>query len=159
MLKKTITFHDLEGNEVTDDFYFNLTKAELLELELSEEGGFAENIQEIAKSNDGKKIIETFKEIIRRSYGVKSEDGRRFIKSPELFEEFSQTDAFSELFMQLATDASAGASFVNGVVPAQLAQQVADDMANLSDEEKRAKAVEGMEGHKPKKKSEKKSDS
>lgn len=131
MLKKTISYIDFNGNEVTEDFYFNLTKAELAEMELKETiikgeeqtGGMVEKLNAIAKSGEGRLIIEVFKDIIAKSYGVKSEDGKRFIKSPELFEEFSQTEAYSELFMSFVTNADAAAQFINGIMPADIAKK------------------------------------
>lgn len=117
MIKKTIKFVDYDGNEREEDFYFNLTKAELTEMELSTEGGMEQMIRKIISTKDNKKIVEMFKEIILKSYGEKSLDGRRFIKSKELTDAFVQTEAYSELFMELATDADAAAAFVNGVVP------------------------------------------
>ncbi len=122
MLKKTITFEDYDGNTVSVDFYFNLSKAELVVLETSEKKGFAHALQEVVKSEDNKLIIENFKKLILLAYGQKSLDGRRFIKSEELRTEFSQTEAYSELFVELATDAGAAAAFVSGVVPAKMAQ-------------------------------------
>lgn len=117
MIKKTIKYVDYDGNEREEDFYFNLTKAELTEMELSTEGGMEQMIRKIISTKDNKKIVEMFKEIILKSYGEKSLDGRRFIKSKELTDAFVQTEAYSELFMELATDADAAAAFVNGVIP------------------------------------------
>jgi acetylornithine/succinyldiaminopimelate/putrescine aminotransferase len=124
VLKKTITYETYNGETVTEDFYFNLTKAELIELEVSEDQGFAESLQEIVKSNSGRQIIDAFKKIVLISYGQKSEDGKRFIKSEEMKTEFSQTQAYSEVFMELATDAGAAAAFVNAVIPQGLASAV-----------------------------------
>lgn len=118
MLKKTITFTDYNGNSRTEDFYFNLTKAEITEMEMGTTGGMAEMIKRIVAAQDAPAIIEVFKKLILKAYGVKSPDGRRFIKSKELSEEFSQTEAYSELFMELAQDAEKAAEFVNGIVPA-----------------------------------------
>ena len=105
MIKKTITYTNYNDEEVTEDFYFNLTRAECLEMEMIAQGGLAEQLEGIVKSKDKKKIIETFKEVVLKAYGVKSQDGRRFIKTPELAAEFAQTEAYSDLFMELATDA------------------------------------------------------
>lgn len=124
MLKKTITYTDYDGNERTEDFYFNLTKAECTELELSAEGGLTKMLQKIVAERDGKRIVEAFKDLILRAYGQKSLDGRRFVKSPELREEFSQTEAYSQLFMELSTDADAAAAFANGIIP-QIPQSAA----------------------------------
>ena len=120
MLKKTVTYEDYNGVTRTEDFYFNLSKAEVTEMELSVNGGFSTMVEEIVKSNDGARIMELFKEIVLKSYGEKSEDGKRFIKSKELSEAFSQTEAYSEIFMELATNDKAAADFVNGIMPANL---------------------------------------
>ena len=125
MIKKTITFTDYNGVERTEDFYFNLTKAEVMEMEMSVKGGLAEMIQRIIAAQDQPAIIKIFRDLITRAYGVKSPDGRKFMKSDELTEDFVQTEAFSELYMELATNADAAAAFVNGIVPADMAKQAA----------------------------------
>lgn len=117
MLKKTITYTDYEGMERTEDFYFNLTKAECVEMQWSAEGGMSKRLQKIVDTKDTKQIVEIFKDIILRSYGEKSDDGRRFIKSKELSEAFSQTEAYSELYMELSSDDKAAAAFINGITP------------------------------------------
>lgn len=122
MLKKTMTYTDYNGVERTEDFYFNLTKAEIMEMELSTSGGLAEYIQAIVNAKDAPAIIKVFKELVLKAYGQKSPDGRRFIKKAELTEEFEQTEAYSELFMTLATDADEASKFVNGIMPADLDQ-------------------------------------
>ena len=118
MLKKTITYTDYNGVERTEDFYFNLTKAEIMEMEMSTTGGLAEMIQRIVAAQDAPAIIKIFKDLVLRAYGEKSPDGKRFIKTEESAKAFSQTEAYSKLFMELATDADAAAAFVNGIVPA-----------------------------------------
>lgn len=123
MLKKTMTYTDYDGNQRTEDFYFNLSKAEVAEMQMSAAGGLDKMINRIISEQDGKRIIELFKDLVLRSYGKKSDDGKRFIKSKELAEEFSQTEAYSDLFMELATDSEAAAAFVNGIVP---------DMSNVA---------------------------
>ena len=123
MLKKTIKYKDFNGNEREEDFYFNLMQSEIAELELSTVGGFTESIQKIIQTQDGPEIIKQFKKIILKSYGEKSADGKRFIKSDELSEAFSQTNAYSELFMELATDDEAASVFINGIVPDELKQE------------------------------------
>lgn len=117
MLKKTITFTDYNGVERTEDFYFNLSKAEVMEMELSTTGGLAEMINKIVSAQDTPSIVKVFKDIILKAYGEKSPDGRRFIKSEELSEAFSQTEAYSELYMELSTNAEAAAKFVNEILP------------------------------------------
>lgn len=118
MLKKTITYTDYNGNSRTEDFYFNLTEAEVTEMELSVNGGLTEMIKRIVAAQDNKQIIETFKDIIMRAYGEKSPDGKRFIKTQEVKDNFAQTEAYSKLFMELATDDKAAADFINGIIPA-----------------------------------------
>lgn len=122
MLKKTITYEDYDGNKRTEDFYFNLSKAEILEMEMGVSGGMTQMLDRIIAEQDSEKIIKTFKEIILKAYGEKSPDGKRFIKSEELSTAFSQTEAFSQLFMELATDADAAAKFVNGIIPVATTQ-------------------------------------
>ena len=117
MLKKTITYTDYDGNERKEDFYFNLTKAEVAEMEMSTDGGLTKNIERIVAAKDNKQIIEVFKNVIIASYGEKSPDGRRFIKSKELSDAFTQTEAYSELFMELATQTEAATAFMNGIIP------------------------------------------
>lgn len=124
MLKKTITYTDYNGVERTEDHYFNLTKAEIMEMEMSTSGGMAEMIQRIVSAQDAPAIIKIFKELILQAYGQKSPDGKRFIKNADLREEFAQTEAYSQLFMELATDADAAAKFINGIIPADVAQKV-----------------------------------
>lgn len=123
MIKKTIAYEDYNGNERKEDFYFNLSKAEVMEMEMSTTGGLAEMIQRVVAAQDQVSIIKIFKDLILKAYGVKSPDGKRFIKSKELSDEFSQTEAYSQLFMELATNADAAAEFVNGTVPANMAKQ------------------------------------
>lgn len=120
MLKKTITYTDYNDNERIEDFYFNLSKAELTEMELSTTGGLAEMIQKIINTQDTPKIVKVFKDLVLAAYGEKSADGKRFVKTEEVRESFAQTEAYSELFMELATDADAAAAFVNGIVPKDL---------------------------------------
>ena len=125
MIKEKITYTDYNGIERTEDFYFNLSKAEVMEMEMSTTGGMAEMIQRIVDAQAAPAIIKVFKDLILRAYGEKSPDGKRFIKSEELSAAFSQTEAYSNLFMKLATDADAAARFVNGIVPADMATQAA----------------------------------
>lgn len=117
MLKKPITYFDFDGNQRTENFYFNLTKAECMEMELGTAGGMQQMIEKIISEQDNKKIVEVFKEIILRSYGEKSPDGKHFYKSKEISAAFAATEAYSELFMELATNADAASKFINAVVP------------------------------------------
>lgn len=117
MLKKTITYIDYDENERTEDFYFNLNKAELSEMEMSTSGGMTKMIEKLVAEQNTVEIIKIFKQIILKSYGEKSPDGRRFIKSEELSNEFTQTEAYSKLFMELSNDPKAAADFINAVIP------------------------------------------
>ena len=117
MLKKTIKYTDYDGNEREEDFYFNLNKAEVTEMELSKQVGLSEYIKRIVAAQDAPSLIELFKELICKSYGEKSLDGKRFVKSKELTEEFTQTEAYAELFVELASNAEEATKFVNGIMP------------------------------------------
>lgn len=125
MIKKTIKFTDYDGNERSDDYYFNFTKAEVVEMEASETGGMKKMLESIIKANDTKRIIEVFKDMIQKSYGVKSPDGKRFIKNKEVLDDFMQTEAYSELFMELATNEQAAIAFVNGIFPKEYSEAAA----------------------------------
>lgn len=127
MLKKTITYTDYDGNERTEDYYFNLSKAELLEMEMSTNGGLEKFCQKIIAEKDTKRMMEMWKELILKSYGEKSLDGKRFIKNQELVDSFTQTEAYSELFMELASNADTAAAFVKGIIPKNLLAQIEKD--------------------------------
>jgi hypothetical protein len=117
MLKKTINYTDFNGEERNEDFYFNLTKAEVAELEMSINGGLSAMIEKISNEQDNVAIMKIFKELILKSYGEKSIDGKRFIKSEELSIAFSQTEAYSELFMEIATDPDKAVKFFENIIP------------------------------------------
>lgn len=121
MLKKNIKYVDYDGNERAEDFYFNLNKAEVIELQLGTVGGLTKTLEKIVQEKDTSRIIEYFKTLILKAYGEKSADGRRFIKSQELRDAFEQTEAYSELFMELVSDAKMAAEFINGVLPKEAA--------------------------------------
>ena len=128
MLKKTITYTDYNGVERREDFWFNLSKAELMEMELGVTGGLAEYMRKIVSAQDQPSLIKIFKDIILKSYGEKSADGKRFVKIDEhgipLSLGFSQTEAYSILFMELSTDDEAAAAFINGIVPADVSKEM-----------------------------------
>ena len=117
MLKRTITYEDFNGVERTEDFYFNLTEAECVEWQLGTEGGLVEMIEKIVAAKDTKSLIEIFKDLVLKAYGEKSADGRRFMKDAEIREAFSQTNAYSIIFMELAKDDIAANEFIKGIIP------------------------------------------
>lgn len=123
MLKKEITYTDYNGTQRTENFYFNLSKAEIMEMEMGTNGGYTELVQKIIEAQDTAALIKIFKDLILKSYGEKTLDGKRFIKSEEISAGFAQTEAYSELFMELATDDKAAAEFVNGIIPADVAAE------------------------------------
>lgn len=124
MICRPITYKNFDGNKITEDFYFHLSALELLEMEFEDVKGMEAVLREMVATQDMKKLVEWFKRIILASYGVRSEDGRRFVKSPELTHEFSQSFAFDALFLELCTDAEAGAKFINSLVPEDLEAKV-----------------------------------
>jgi hypothetical protein len=128
MIKKTVTYTDFDGNERTEDFYFHLTEQELTEWELSVDGGLSGVLRRIVNSQDTKTIIGIFKDLLVKSYGVKTPDGRGFVKNEEVLNNFTCTQAFSDIYMELATDDKAAAEFVNGVMPSSLAEKVNKEM-------------------------------
>ena len=128
MIKKTVTYTDFNGNERTEDFYFHLTEQELTEWEMSVDGGLSGVLVRIVNSRDDKKLIELFKDLLIRSYGVKTPDGRGFIKNEEVLNNFIYTQAFSDIYMELATDDKAASEFVNGIIPASLAEKANKEM-------------------------------
>ena len=117
MYKITETYTDYDDNQRTEDFYFNYSEAELADVQFSVPGGLAGTIDKIIKTNDMPKLVELFRELIQKAYGEKSNDGRRFMKSPELTKEFTETVAYSQIYMRLATDSKAAQEFINKVVP------------------------------------------
>lgn len=117
MIMQTITYTDYNGNERKENFFFNLSKAELMEMEASKKGGLSNYIQSIIEAQDVTQLMGLFKELIIKSYGVKSPDGKRFIKNQEVVDEFIQSEAYSELYVMLATDEQKATAFVNGIIP------------------------------------------
>ena len=129
MLKKTINYTDYDGNKKTTEQYFNLNKAELLKLEMSVKGGYTAYVKRIIEAEDQPTIVEIFEDLIRRSYGVKTLDGG-FTKRKEDYDAFVSTEAYSELFMELASNSEAAAEFINGIIPADLAAQLHESDKN-----------------------------
>lgn len=127
MFKKKITYVDYDGLERTEEFMFNLSKVEIAEMELGYTGGIAAKLEKIIADRDGKQIVSTFREIILKSYGVKSDDGRRFIKSQKMSEEFSQTEAYTNLFMELVTNPDAASEFMLKVLPPDMVKAMNEE--------------------------------
>lgn len=116
MYKTTIEYEDYNGVQRKEEFYFNLSKAELMEMDLSTQAGIEEKFRMIIQTKDNAEIVKTFKDLILRSHGIKSEDGTRFIKTDALRENFEQSAAYSEYFMRLLSDPDEQQRFMNGVI-------------------------------------------
>nr|DAO45772.1 MAG TPA: hypothetical protein [Caudoviricetes sp.] len=117
MLKETITYTDFDGNPRTEDLYFHLSPAEMTQLQYSVQGGLKNKLEEAMQKQDGKTMMEFFVQIVKMSYGVKSADGRKFEKSEEIYNDFSQTNAYVEFFMKLVTDEAFTKRFIDSVMP------------------------------------------
>lgn len=117
MLKKTITYKDYNDVEITEDLYFNLSKPELVKMQMSEDGGFYNLLDKVQKTKDTKKIMEIFDKILLMSYGEKSPDGKKFLKSEEISKNFQSTEAYNIIFMELISDAKKASDFINGIIP------------------------------------------
>lgn len=141
MLKKTITYIDYNDQKRTEDYWFHLTKSELIELDASNEGGLETTIRKIVKETDTKRIVELVKNLVLKSYGEKSADGKRFVKSKEAAEAFMQTEAYSQLFVDLISDPDQMTAFFKGIIPQDVREQ-ADKMAKENPEA--IKPIEGI---------------
>lgn len=133
MLVKTITYTDYNGVSRTEDFYFNLSRPEIIEMEYSPEGSLTEMIEKLVSPADTPTIIRLIKDFILKSYGEKSQDGKRLVKSPELAMAFSQTEAYTQLFMELVTDSQKASDFINGVLPTLTPEQKAQIKKTLDE--------------------------
>ena len=120
MLDKTITCKDFNGNEYTEVHRFNLTQSELTEMELSVNGGMTEMLNQVINTKDNATTFKIFKNLILKSYGHKSIDGKRFEKSEKLSAEFEQTNAYDTLFMELIQNPEAAAEFIAGIMPGDI---------------------------------------
>ena len=148
MYEKKMKYTDFNGEERTETFYFHLSKADILEMEMEVEGGFESYARRIAEAKDRKELIALFKDFIKRSYGVKSLDGRKFIKNDEVFEDFKSTPAYSDLFIKLATDDEEALKFVTGVMPEginmdEVRRQAEIEKAKLLGEKPKFEVIEG----------------
>lgn len=129
MLKKTVEYIDFDGNERKEDFYFNLTKAELIKLDLQYDNSLSKHIERLVQTKDIKGISNIFEEIIDMSYGIKSLDGKRFVKTKEALEDFKSTEAYSVIYSELCQDADKASEFINGIVPSNIQQQMAKNLS------------------------------
>lgn len=142
MYKKTIKYEDFNGQQKSLDAYFNLNKSELLKMHMSVKGGFVETVQRIIDAQDQPSLIKIFEDLIKNSYGVKTPDGIGFVKNSDeirrlgpgymTYEDFVATDAYSELYFELATNAEAASEFINKVIPANLAKELAESDAQAN---------------------------
>jgi len=133
VIKKTIKYTDFDGNPREEDFYFNFSKAEVMEMEMGVSGGMSAMLKRLVANQDNEKIMNTFKTFILKSYGEKSPDGKRFIKNPELSKAFEETEAYSELFMELMSDETAASVFIAGILPAvPTSEKIAKPSFNVS---------------------------
>lgn len=131
MLKKTITYTNyIDNSEITEDFYFNLNKAEIMKMQVTMPGGLSEHLKRIVAAQDYPTIYETFEQIVLEAYGVKSPDGKRFMKEDangrKLYKDFKETEAFSNLVVELSTNTKSASEFVNGIIPADMSKQIAE---------------------------------
>ena len=127
MLKKTVTYEDYDGNTRTEDLYFFISKAELMEMELTTPGGFANKLEKVSKAQDGAEIMKIFKEIILKAYGEKSDDGRSFVKKRNgvnLSEAFEQTEAYNQLYTDLLMNPDKASAFINGIMPKDIMNEI-----------------------------------
>lgn len=152
MIKKTITFENFLGEEETDSFYFNLSKGELVKMQMSainqKTESFQDKLEKIGKTLNGQALVDVVDEIVLNGFGVKSTDGKKFTKSAQLSEDFKSTGAYSELIVELCTSADAMAEFVNGLVPAKLREEVKNEVATTQTARERSEALMG--GHQQK---------
>ena len=137
MLAKKIKYVDYNGDDQERTFLFNLNKAEIAEMEMTTPGGLVNHINKITDAQNLPELTALFKTLILKSYGEKSSDGQRFVKSEELSTEFSETEAYSELFVELISNADAAANFVNGIVPTISNEQIAEAEKKLSPDDPR----------------------
>lgn len=143
MLKRPITYTDFNDEKVTETFYFNLSETELVDMEVEHEGGFKAMIERLIERNSRKETVEFFKALVLRAYGVKSDDGKHFEKSPELHHRFSQSAAYPVLFMELATSDEEAAKFLTGIIPKSLSEEFEKAMIQQKTAEALGKPKDG----------------
>lgn len=124
MLKKNIPYEDYNGEMRSEDFYFNLTKFEISRMEITTPGGVAHLIEKMTQTRDYKGLMTYVEDLVKMSYGVKSDDGKTFVKSEELTNAFLATEAYSELMMELLSGEDKLAAFIEGILPQKLVEQI-----------------------------------
>lgn len=134
MVVKAITYEDLNGNEIKEEFFFNLSKTELVKLQHSEEGGLEAILSKMIDTKDNKKIFEFFEHFVHLSYGVPSADGKHFRKSKEILDDFISSPAYDIFFMEIITDEKKMADFINEVIPKKLAEEVSEMLKKQQEE-------------------------
>lgn len=133
MLKRTVTYQNYNGDEVTEDLYFNLTKAEIVDMELSTNGGLSTLLNRIVNTKNIPEAVKVIKEILTKSYGKKSDDGNRFIKNQQLIDDFVASPAYTKLYMELVFDAEAGAKFITGIVPPDMVNELQKEIGTVAE--------------------------
>ncbi len=131
MIKEPITYPDYNGLIRTEEFCFNLTEQELMDMQLTTAGGYAETVKAIIDAKDQPALIAIFKELLHKSYGKKTPDGRRFDKSPEILSDFIHCPAYSIMYMRLVQDDEYAAKFINGLIPTSLREKVEQQKQQL----------------------------
>jgi len=131
MLKKTITYVDFNETEQKEDFYFNLSKVELTSMQFSVEGGMTAWLTKVVATGKEKDMLDVFQNFILGSVGVKSDDGRRFIKNDEVRDDFKSSPAYDVLFMELATDSKKAMEFMKGILPQDMASELDVEMNKI----------------------------
>lgn len=134
MYVKKITYTDYNGEERTEPFYFNLNKGELIKMQLSKNGGYQSYLKRLLDTNNQAEIMEVFDNFIKQSYGVKSDDGKRFIKNQQVLDEFVQSEAYSELLTELISNEKAQLEFIQGLMPKEYMAQLASEFKNQAAE-------------------------
>jgi len=133
MYAKKIKYVDFDGQEREETFYFNLTKADIMKMQLEVKGGLTAIIEKIQETKDVPALVALFEDLIKRAYGAKSADGRNFVKNEEVWNDFASTNAYSDLYMELATNADAAADFINNVVPPEYSAENKKALENKAD--------------------------
>jgi hypothetical protein len=149
LIKKTITFENYNGEKETEDFYFNMSKGELVKMQMAaidqKTESFQDKIEKIGKNLNGKALIEVFDEIILGSIGQRTTDGKKFMKSAAITDEFKSSEAYSELIVELCTDDKAAVTFINGLIPKNLREDVNREVNTMTARERSEAQMQGFQ--------------